>query len=158
VVLSNFVRGDGKHIPIPLKEQYPIKFLEDMIKLAPRVCDSSHTWSGELTKDAGAISSVLTLQGGHKKGLSIVHKGRRVQLVVTVANVTGINVKSKLVELCMQTIKYQAETCTADLKYGSVNHQTDHIAKASTSTWRDGKGAVQAIFDFGFAMPGTLTD
>jgi hypothetical protein len=102
-------------------------------------------------------NQALTLQGGHKKGLSIVHKGSMVQLVVTVANVAGINVKSKLVDLCVETIKYQAETCTADLKYVSVNHQTDHVAKASTSTWRDAKGSVQAIFDFGFAMPGTLS-
>lgn len=79
-----------------------------------------------------------------------------VQLVSTVANIAGINAKSKPSDLCVETIKYQAETCTAELKYGSMNHQADHVAKASTSTWRDAKGTVQAIFDFGFAMPLTL--
>lgn len=128
-----------------------------MKDLAPKVCDKIVTLgAGIVTKDAGAISSALTLQGGHKKGLSIVHKGRTLQLVGTVANLAGIDAKSKLVDLCVEAIKYQADTCTTDLKYGFMNTQVDHVAKASTSTWRDGKSAAQAIFDFGFAMPGAL--
>ncbi|KAJ5167587.1 uncharacterized protein N7482_003181 [Penicillium canariense] len=139
VVLSNFLTGD------------------DMKKLAPGICDKIVTLAaGIVNKDAGAISSALTLQGGHKKGLSIVHKGRMLQVVGTVANLGGINTKSTLVDLCVDAIRYQAETCTAELKYGSFEHQIDHVAKASTSTWRDASGAAQAIFDFGFAMPGTL--
>lgn len=157
VILSNFLTGDGEYIPITLEELYLTNFLEDMIKLAPSICDKMVTLAaGIVTKDAGAISSVLTLQGGHKKGLSIVHKGRMLQVVGTVANLAGITAKSKLVDLCVETITYQAETCTAELKYGSFNHQIDHVAKASTSTWRDANGATQAIFDFGFAMPGTF--
>lgn len=156
VILSNFLTGDGGCIPITLGLNLT-NFSKDMIKLAPGICDKMVTLAaGIVTKDAGAISSVLTLQGGHKKGLSIVHKGRMLQVVGTVANLAGIDAKSKLVDLCVATIIYHAETCTADLKYGSVNHQTDHVAKASTSTWRDAHGVAQAIFDFGFAMPGTF--
>lgn len=157
VVLSNFLTGDGEYIRITLAEIYLTNVLEDMIKLTPSVCDKTVTFRvGILTKNAGVISSAWTLQGSHRKSFSIVHKGRMVQLVGTVANIAGINAKSKLVDLCVETIKYQAEACTAELKYGSVNHQADHVAKASTSTWRDAKGTVQAIFDFGFAMPATL--
>lgn len=128
-----------------------------MIKLAPGICDKIVTLgAGIVTKDAGAISSALTLQGGHRKNLSIVHKGRMLQLVGTMANLAGINTKSTLVDLCVEAIKYQAGTCTTELKYGIFKTQIDHVAKASTSTWRDVNGAVQAIFDFGFAMPGSF--
>jgi hypothetical protein len=74
-----------------------------------------------------------------------------------VANIAGIAAKSTLVDLCVQAITYQAETCTTELKYGAFEAKVAHVQKASTSTWRDAGGAVQAIFDFGFAMPGTLT-
>ncbi|KAB8068842.1 hypothetical protein BDV29DRAFT_195345 [Aspergillus leporis] len=135
-VLSNFLTG------------------KDMEDLASSVCDTMVTLGGGIiTKDAGAIASAITVQGGHKKGLSIVHKHRNLQIIGTVANVAGINIKSKLVNLCVQAIKYQAETCVTDLKYGAFNHQVDHVAKSSTTIWRDSKDAVQAIFDIGFAMP-----
>jgi hypothetical protein len=109
-----------------------------------------------LTKGAGTILLVFTLHSGHKKGLSIVHKGRVLQVLGTVANLAGIDAKPKLVDLCVETIIYLTETCTADLKYGFIIHQTDRVAKTSTSTWRDAHGVAQAIFDFGFAMPGTF--
>jgi hypothetical protein len=126
----------------------------DMEDLADSMCNTMVTLGvGIITKDAGAIASAITVQGGHKKGLSIVHKHRNLQTIGTVANVAGITAKSKLVDHCVQAIRYQAETCVTDLKYGAFNSQIDHVAKPSTTTWRDGKGAVQAIFDIGFAMP-----
>ncbi|KAF4183520.1 hypothetical protein CNMCM8927_004896 [Aspergillus lentulus] len=106
-----------------------------MEDLADSICNTMVTLGvGIITKDAGAIASAITI-------------------IVTVANVASITAKSKLVDLCVQAIRYQAETCVTDLKYGVFNSQIDHVAKPSTTTWRDGKGAVQAISDIGFAMP-----
>ncbi|PIG88710.1 hypothetical protein AARAC_000560 [Aspergillus arachidicola] len=115
----------------------------DMTDLAGSICDTMVTvGQGIVTKDAGAIASAITVQGGHRKG--------------TVANVAGINVKSELVDLCVHAIKYQTEACLAVLKYGIIHHPVDHVVKPSTTTWRNGKGAIQAIFDIGFAMPDTF--
>ncbi|KAF5855480.1 hypothetical protein ETB97_009115 [Aspergillus alliaceus] len=108
---------------------------------------------GIITKDTGAIISAITVQGDRKKGLSIVHKHRNLQIIGSTANVAGINIKSKLVDLCVQVIKYQTKTCVTDLNYGAFNHQVDHVAKLSTTTWRDSKRTVQAIFVIGFGMP-----
>lgn len=128
-----------------------------MKKLAPEICDQAVTLSaGIVTRDVGAIASVLTLQGGRKKALTITHKNRMIQFVATVANIGGIDAKSTLVDLYVQAITYQAETCTTDLKYGFFESKVARVQKASTSTWRDNNGAVQAVFDFGFAMPGTF--
>ncbi|GAM37244.1 hypothetical protein TCE0_023r07009 [Talaromyces pinophilus] len=130
----------------------------DMKKLAHDICDGAVTYGpGIVTRDLGAIPSLFKLQGGRKKGLTIAHNNRQVQLLATVANIAGIAAKSTLVDLCVQAITYQAETCTTELKYGAFEAKVAHVQKASTSTWRDASGAVQAIFDFGFAMPGTLT-
>ncbi|KAB8250646.1 hypothetical protein BDV35DRAFT_389064 [Aspergillus flavus] len=129
----------------------------DMKDLAGSICDTMVTVGhGIVTKDAGAIASAITVQGGHRKGLSIAHKHRNLQIIGTVANVAGINVKSELVDLCVHAIKYQAETCLSVLKYGIIRHPVDHVVKPSTTTWRNGKGAIQAIFDIGFAMPDTF--
>lgn len=158
VILTNFLTDVGKHISITSEELRLTNSLEDMKKLAPKICDQVVTLgAGIVTRDAGAIASVLTLQGGRKKGLTIAHNNRQVQLIATVANIASINVKSKLVDLCVQAITYQAETCTTNLNYGAFEAKVAHVQKASTSTWRDGADAVQAIFDFGFAMPGTFT-
>ncbi|OOO04470.1 hypothetical protein OAory_01053170 [Aspergillus oryzae] len=92
----------------------------DMKDLAGSICDTMVTvGQGIVTKDAGAISSALTIIG-------------------TVANVAGINVKSELVDLCVHAIKYQAETCLAVLKYGIIRHPVDHVVKPSTTIWRNG--------------------
>lgn len=129
----------------------------DMKDLAGSICDTMVTvGQGIVTKDAGAISSALTVRGGHRKGFSITHKHCNLQIIGTVANVAGINVKSELVDLCVHAIKYQAETCLAVLKYGIIRHPVDHVVKPSTTIWRNGKGAIQAIFDIGFAMPDTF--
>ncbi|KJK62629.1 hypothetical protein P875_00095161 [Aspergillus parasiticus SU-1] len=129
----------------------------DMTDLADSICDTMVTvGQGIVTKDAGAIASAITVQGGHRKGLSIAHKHRNLQVIGTVANVAGINVKSELVDLCVHAIKYQTEMCLAVLKYGIIHHPVDHVVKPSTTTWRNGKGAIQAIFDIGFAMPDTF--
>jgi hypothetical protein len=157
-VLSNFLTGKGecslRMARLDQTAQIVTNLRTDMEDLADSICNTMVTPGvGIITKDAGAIASAITVQGGHKKGLSIVHKHRNLQIIGTVANVAGITAKSKLVDLCVQAIKYQAETCVTDLKYGAFNSQIDHVAKPSTTTWRDGKGAVQAIFDIGFAMP-----
>jgi hypothetical protein len=158
VILTNFLTDVGKQIPITLEELFLTNSLEDMKKLAHDICDGAVTYgTGFVTSDLGAIPSLFTLQGGRKKGLTIAHNNRQVQLVATVANIAGIAAKSTLVDLCVQAITYQAETCTTELKYGAFEAKVAHVQKASTSTWRDASGAVQAIFDFGFAMPEALT-
>lgn len=158
VILTNFLTDVGKQIPITLEELFLTNSLEDMKKLAHDICDGAVTYGpGIVTRDLGAIPSLFKLQGGRKKGLTIAHNNRQVQLVATVANIAGIAAKSTLVDLCVQAITYQAETCTTELKYGAFEAKVAHVQKASTSTWRDASGAVQAIFDFGFAMPGALT-
>lgn len=138
-VLSNFI--GAKH----------------MKTVSEKVCDKFVSMGSALvTKDAGALTTSVSIQGGHKKDNFIQHKGKNVSIIGTVANLAGINVKDKLVDLCVQAVKYQAETCLVDLKYGTFNAQTKHVVKPSTLTWRDAKGASQAVFDIAFAMPGAF--
>ncbi|GAD98313.1 hypothetical protein AOR_1_66184 [Paecilomyces variotii No. 5] len=128
----------------------------DMESLSHQICDKLVTLGTQaVTKGAGNLPAIITIQGGHRKGDAFVHKNRMVQVVASVLNFANFG-KSKLIDLCQSTIQYQAETCTAPLRHGAFYAKTGHIVKASTSWWRDPKQKVQAIFDLGFAMPGTF--
>ncbi|KAF2647191.1 hypothetical protein K491DRAFT_685724 [Lophiostoma macrostomum CBS 122681] len=118
------------------------------------LCKTAINAAKDLTQPWGASFPV---QAGHKKGLSIVHKNRKLQMLTTVANFAFDMAKPELSKrvqsMCEETLVDWASTCTTDLHYGAWGHQIDHVAKPLTAFWRDASDNLALMFDFSMQMP-----
>lgn len=157
IVLSNFVT-DGD-LSTNLKKGTPSD-------LAGTICKNTLSAVASMGQP---FTTVFEVQAGHKKGLSIVHAGRKLSLYATAASyafdLTKPLIYQRAMDMCKQTVVNQAQTCTTNLYYGAADHQVDHVVKPFTGFWRKDvpsetghqnagpKSVLDMMFDFGFEMP-----
>lgn len=118
------------------------------------MCNTAIDAAKDLTRPWGASFPV---QAGHKKGLSIVHANRKIQMLTTVANfafnLAEPALRDRVRGMCEEALVDLAQTCTTDLHYGAFGHQIDHVAKPLTAFWRNATDDLQLMFDFSMEMP-----
>ena len=125
--------------------------------LASQICDAAMTVGGAYVSNAGiATSNAINVQAGHKKGLSIVHANRKLQVLSTLTNfafdLAKPTIYKQLHDMCTAQLVNQGLTCTTPLSYGAFEQKKDNVLKPMTGKWYDGN-KLGALFDFSFAMP-----